>query len=486
LSRTFEKKITIEEQKQLSADDQKDYIKWLFADQGIDDEEIKALNESDFLLPTGGGADPSDSPGALPEKEAAPLANTQAEEDNSDLPSSMRGELSSLEEPVVAPATDTGEEPPAEEPVKAAEKPEGEPEAEPEGKPESEDYLKVNEQTAYKTKEDAIKGIDEKDRTINLRDEELRLARQESDLLRGEAESLRVRVEADTRAAELAAPSETTEPAKAPTPELPPMPTAQELYDVYDDPEKGPLEAMKLMMPHIIQDIQPIIDFAQRLQTMKADKFLEQLMIMQTPEIIQSFHEDYIYGEIDGEFPDFEGKWRDPDDPVGKEYARVFHSIDKSYEASVGASLSEISERSPQSVQWVIREVLSRMDAPSVNGDNPQEPATTEQPAEPTEPTHTDEADTKGEPNRRFTREEAQTLARETADIAVKAVHEQNRIHGQVQTEPAGVKTTRPAETRTVWTKEMIRKDPTGWAKSRRHDPNFQDATLDKLPQVRN
>ncbi len=121
----FTEKITIEEQKKLSSDDQKDYLRFLFAKEG-NEAEVKAIDDSSFLLPTGGGVDPAETPGALPPKDPGrPLPNTQSEDDNSDLPASMRGELGSLEEehPIV-PSIETPpvEDPPIETPpVKAGE-----------------------------------------------------------------------------------------------------------------------------------------------------------------------------------------------------------------------------------------------------------------------------------------------------------------------------------------------------------------------------
>jgi hypothetical protein len=124
------------------------------------------------------------------------------------------------------------------------------------------------------------------------------------------------------------------------------------------------------------------------------------------------------------------------------------------------------------------------MDAPSENGAKTPGAATTDPPAVPTEPSHTDGSD-QGGLERKFSREEAIQLAKETADIAVKAVEGRNKLHGQTQTESPGAKTTQPAENKGVWTKEMIRKNPTAWAKAKRSDPNYAKATLDLLPQVR-
>lgn len=478
----FTERITIEDQKKLSSDDQKDYLRFLFAKEG-NEAEVKAIDESDFLLPTGGGADPADNPGALPEPPGKPLAATQTEtDDHGDLPPSIRGELGSLEDiPSEAPAE--GEEGDSEvgEVAAPAE------EAPAEGAPAEEvvsPFMKVNDQTSYNTEEEARKGFDEKDRTIQTRDEELRLAKQENELLARERESYKIRMESEQRAAELApppAPEAEVKPDEVVTP-----PSADELYAIWDDVDKGPLEAMKLMMPHAIQDlgINKLIALAEKLDHLKADEFIEKLQVLGTPDIIQSFHEDFINGTIDEKFPEFEGKWRDPKDPVGIAYQQKFHEIDKSYIDRVGAPLSEIAERSPESVQWVIGEVLSRMDVPSNNGDTPGVSATTDPPDTPTDPPHTDGTET-GEPERRLTREEAEAIASRTADIAVKAVREQGRLHGQTQTEASGAKKSQPATTQKEWTKEAIRKDPLGWAKSRKSDPNFQKATLDMLPQVR-
>ncbi len=479
----FTERITIEEQKKLSSDDQKDYLKFLFAKEG-NEAEVKAIEDSNFLLPTGGGADPAESPGALPTPEARPLAATQSpKEDHSDLPPSVRGELGSLEEiPAEVPAEVEVEEevaaPAEEKPADDTDPAETPPEEE---KP----YLQVNEHTTYNTQEEAIKGIDEKDRTIQSRDEELRLAKQENELLTRESESYKIRMEAEQRHAENAPPA-VPEQVEVKPPEVVTPPTADELYAVWDDAEQGPLEAMKLMMPHAIQDlgINKLIALAEKLDHLKADEMLEKLQALGTVEIIQSFHEDFINGSIDEKFPEFEGKWRDPKDPIGIQYMNKFHEIDESYVERVGAPLRDIAERSPESVQWVISEVLSRMDAPSNNGDNAVAPATTEVPVTLTDPPHTDGTET-GESERRFTREEAEAFASEKADLAVKAVTARNKLHGQTQTEASGAKRSQPVATQKEWTKEAIRKDPMGWAKSRKNDPNFQKATLDMLPQVR-
>lgn len=483
----FEKKLTIVEQKELSVDDQRTYIKGLLKSQGVDDVDVGEMDS--YVVPTGGGEEEAPS-GALPPAEARPLAATQTEEDDhSDLPPSIRGELGDLNEQ--DPVAEAAEVKAAE--VKASvtdpiEDPEGAPTEAPgekeedvkETPPVEETFMEVNEQTTYKTKEEAIKGFDEKDRTIQIRDEELRLAKQEAELNERELDSLRNRISAEARAEELANETETVDL----PPELPPIPTAQELYDVYDDESKGPLEAMKLMFPHLMADMQPLIDMAEKLKELKAPEFIGQLQAMKTEEVIQGFHEDAIYNEVDEKFPEFEGKWRDPNDPVGKEYARIYHAIDESYVEIHGASLTEISKRSPESVQWCISEVLTRMDAPSENGATTPGAATTDPPAAPTEPSHTDGPD-QGELERKFSREEAQQLARETAEIAVKAVEGRNKLHGQTQTEAPGAKTTQPADTKKVWTKEMIRANPTAWAKAKRSDPNYAKATLDMLPQVR-
>lgn len=111
MSFKFEKKLTNEEQKELSADDQKTYILGLLKSQGVDDAEVGALDEP-YMLPTGGGVDPADGAGALPPTEQRPLAATQTEEeDHSDLPPSIRGELGNLDDvdPVV-PSVKEGEE----------------------------------------------------------------------------------------------------------------------------------------------------------------------------------------------------------------------------------------------------------------------------------------------------------------------------------------------------------------------------------------
>ena len=341
-------------------------------------------------------------------------------------------------------------------------------------------FIQVNEQTAYNTEEEARAGIDEKDRTIKLRDEELRLARQDAELAVRESESLRRRFDAETAAAEAAPP---VVPETAPA-ELPPAPTAQQLYDIYDDPEQGPLEAVKKMMPHVIQDLQPLIDMAQRLKALNADEFIQQLQLMKTADIIQNYHEEEIYGNIDAEYPEFEGKWRDASDPIGKEYARIWTEIDQSYVKIHGASLSDISERSPESVQWSISEVLSRMSAPSENGVTTPPPATTESVTAPTEPPLTDGTD-KGEGKPMLSQDEATKLAAEAAELAVNAVNTRNKLHGQTQTEASGAKTTQPATTKKRWTTEEIRKNPKGFADFARNNPNYRDATLDLLPQVR-
>ncbi len=124
------------------------------------------------------------------------------------------------------------------------------------------------------------------------------------------------------------------------------------------------------------------------------------------------------------------------------------------------------------------------MEAPSNNGTNPQVAATTDPPKEPIEPSLTEGAD-KGETERRFTKEEATKLAKESAAFAVSAVETRNKIHGEAQSESPGAKQTHPADTKKVWTNEEIKKDPTGWAKAMRNNPNYQKATLDMLPQER-
>ena len=494
----FEKKISIEEQKELSVDEQRIYIKGLLKSQGVEDVDVGEMNDN-YIIPTG-GVDEQAPAGALPPAEARPLAATQTEvEDHSDLPPSIRGELGNLNDPdPVAAAAEVKEKEEKKEEAKPEEvkakvtdpieEPEGAPTEAPEVKEESvketnpteETFMEVNDQTTYKTKEEAIKGFDEKDRTIQNRDEELRLVKQENELREMELESLRTRIEAESRAEELSKETETVDV----KPELPPIPTVQQLYDVYDDETKGPLEAMKLMFPHLMADMQPLIEMAEKLKELKAPEFIGQLQAMKTEQVIQGFHEDAIYNLVDEKFPEFGGKWRDPKDPVGIEYARIYHAIDDSYIQIHGASLTEISKRSPESVQWAISEVLARMDAPSENGATTPGAATTDPPAVLTEPTHTDGKD-EGGLERKFSREEAQQLAKETAVIAVKAVEGRNRLHGQVQTESPGAKTTQPADTKKVWTKEMIKANPTAWAKAKRGDPNYAKATLDMLPQAR-
>ena len=200
------KKLTTEEQKELSADDQREYIMWRMKQEG---EEVPSLEDGNYIIPTL-GADQEVSPGALPPKEVVHTEppGTQGEDDNSDLPASMRGELGSLDEvdPVIPPV-ETKEEVPAE---KAAVPPGQETEEVVETEPATEEppkeeepapFIKVNEQTAYKTEEEAIKGINEKDLTIQARDEELRIARQDAELAVREAESLRRRFDAETAAA---------------------------------------------------------------------------------------------------------------------------------------------------------------------------------------------------------------------------------------------------------------------------------------------
>ena len=484
------KKITIEEQKALSTDDQREYLKALMVSEGAEIPD----DDGTFIVPSG-GADPEDSPGALPprNREVTPPPGLQTEDENKDLPSSMRGELGSLDDddPVIPAVTKdtegTGGEPPVKpepEPVEVAPEADDldpdakeEPPKEKEPEPEPAPFMQVNEQTTYKTEEEARKGFDEKDRTIKLRDEELRIAKQDADLAVREAESLRLRMERETAAAEV------VEPVVDTPKELPPEPTAQQLYDIYDDPEKGPLEAFKQMMPHVLQDLQPLIDMAQRLHAINADEFIKQLQLMKTGDVMQNYHEESIYGAIDNEYPEFEGKWRDPADPIGKEYARIWNEIDEGYVKIHGASLTNISERSPESVQWAIAEVLSRMTVPSDNGVTTQPPATTEHPAAPPDPSHTDGPE--GEPERRLTQSEAQQLAKETAEIAVKAVNERNALHGKTATESSQAKATQPADTKKVWTKEEIRKNPTGFAAFAKGNPNYNRVTLDALPQVR-
>lgn len=479
------KKLSTEEQKELNSYDQKTYILWRMEQDG---EEIPSIDDGNYIIPTV-GVDQEASPGALPPRAeiTQALANTQSEDDNSDLPASMKGELGSLDDvdPVI-PSVTTKEDPPVteepvtEEPVKEA-KPPGQEEVKEEPVTEEpKPFIQVNDQTTYKTEEEARIGIDEKDRTIKLRDEELRIARQDTDLAIREAESLKRRFEAETAAAEA---TPTVTPEATPT-ELPAAPTAQQLYDIYDDPEKGPLEAVKQMMPHVLQDLQPLIDMAQRLKAMNADEFIKQLQLMKTTDIIQNFHEETIYGNVDSEYPEFEGKWRDASDPIGKEYARIWTEIDQSYVQIHGASLSDISERSPESVQWAISEVLSRMTAPSDNGTKTPEAATTDPPAVLTEPPLTDGTD-KGERKLLLTQDEATKLAKETAELAVEAVHTRQQIHGQTLTESAGARPPQPATTKKQWSKEEIRKNPKGFAEYARNNPNYRDATLDLLPQVR-
>lgn len=479
----FEKKLSIEDQKELSVEDQRTYIKGLLKSQGVDDVEVGATDDN-YIVSSGGGEEAPPA-GALPTPPARPLAATQPEEgDHSDLPPSVRGELGDINEPdPAAIAAEVKPEKPKAKVTDPIEDPEGAPTEAPGGTedpPADETFMEVNEQTTYKTKEEAIKGFDEKDRTIQIRDEEIRLAKQETELQERELQSLRNRISAEARAEEAANETKTVDV----PPELPPIPTAQELYDIYDDENKGPLEAMKLMFPHLMSDMQPLIDMAEKLKELNAPEFIGQLQAMKTEQVIQSFHEDFIYDQVDEKFPEFEGKWRDPNDPVGMEYAKIYHAIDESYVDIHGASLTEISKRSPESVQWAISEVLQRMDAPSENGAKTPGAATTDPPAVPTEPSHTDGTD-QGELERKFSRDEAIQLAKETADIAVKAVEKRNQLHGQTQTETPGAKTTQPATNKGVWTKEMIRANPTAWAKAKRSDPNYAKATLDMLPQVR-
>lgn len=482
-------KLTIEEQKKLPASDQKEYILWRMKQDG---EEVPTLDDH-YIIPTL-GVDEQDSPGALPPRAEVTqaLPNTQSEDDNSDLPASMKGELGSLDEenPVIPTvkgseteevlATEEVTPPPGQETAPDETDTEGTGGEKPttEETP-SEPFIKVNEQTTYNTQEDAIKGINEKDRTIQVRDEELRIARQDAELAVREAESLRRRFEAEVTAEETPPPIVET-----PTAELPAAPTAQQLYDIYDDPEQGPMEAVRKMMPHVIQDLQPLIDMAQRLKALNADEFIKQLQLMKTADVMQSYHEESIYGNVDAEYPEFEGKWRDPKDPIGLEYARIWKSIDQSYVRIHGATLSDISERSPESVQWAISEVLSRMTAPSENGVTTPPPATTEPVTTPPEPPPTEGTD-QGEHKPLLTQEEATKLAKETAELAVDAVNTRNKIHGQTQTETSGARTTQPATTKKEWTKEEIRKNPKGFANYARNNPAYRDATLDLLPQVR-
>ena len=468
-------KLSTEEQKQLPADDQKKYILWRMKEDG---QEVPAI-EDHYIIPT--VTDQEESPGALPPRQEVTqaLPNTQPDDDNSDLPASMKGELGSLDDvdPVIPPV-ETAEAPPVEEPPVETPPPGQEPPVE--EPPVEEPFMQVNEQTTYKTEEEAIKGFDEKDRTIKLRDEELRLARQDAELAVRESESLRRRIDAETAAAEAALP---VVPEAAPV-ELPPVPTTQQLYDIYDDPEKGPLEAVKQMMPHVLQDLQPLIDMAQRLKALNADEFIQQLQLMKTTDIIQNYHEESIYGNIDSEYPEFEGKWREASDPIGKEYARIWSEIDQSYVKIHGASLSDISERSPESVQWAISEVLSRMSAPSENGVTTPPPATTEPVTAPPEPPLTDGTDQE-EHEQMLSQDEATKLAKEAAELAVEAVNTRNQLHGQTQTETSAARTTQPATTKKKWTTAEIRKDPKGFANFARNNPTYRDATLDMLPQVR-
>jgi hypothetical protein len=377
-------------------------------------------------------------------------------------------------------------------PVEDTVVPETEPEPQVEPTTPEEPFLKVSDKTVYKNAEEATKGIAEKDKTIEERTAELEAAQRE-------VESLKQRLDTESRQADYE--RETTSTAAAAKPEESAVaydevvaPEADKLYDIWDNPDQGgPMEVIKRGMEYHMQDLRPAIDFLKKLQTMKIDQEMAKLVDLNAADIITGFYADQIYNSIDARHPNLKGLWRDSSTPIGKEYDRSYQELDKSRTKALGYGLEQMAAASPEALDLVINDVIKNMDQGIVeqyltklneNTANGSPGETTPAPSDDSDKGAVEEEAPAGVSG--ITREEAEAIAEkkaiQAADIAATATREQGRLHGDSHMEGAGAHRQQPAAGEKVWTKDEIRKDPTGWKKSRMQDPRFKNLTLDNLP----
>jgi hypothetical protein len=448
----FTNNLTSEEQRALPTSDQRDYVKWLLAKQGATDIKLSSSGgetvEGDELVTT--EPLPSDLISNIPVDEPiAPAVEASPEEppapEEPDLPPSMRGEL---------------ETPDAQLETTQAE---------------IEPFMRVNEQTIYQNKEEAIKGLAEKDVTIRQLQEDLRIKDREAQLLQSEGNSLRTRLESDPET------SETPEAQQVPAD----APGTQELYDLWDG-DGGPYEMVKRVVDHMLVDAQPAIELGQRLKDIGAEELIERLVAMDASTIMAKYWEDQMYTVIDDAYPHLTG-WHVAGSDLNKQYVSTYEVMNDKYRKDMGESLDDISSRSTEATKWVIEQVLDQINNEPGRGPEVKTPPVAYNGNGELEHTTAPGTPSTGSSSATVTMDEAQEIARNAAEIAVEAKRAQADLHGQTHSEAAGSKgrvATEPTMTADRM-QQLAKTDPKKWRELRMKDPQFMSATLDLIPQHR-
>jgi hypothetical protein len=477
----FTKKLSKPEMKQLSVPDQKDYLEWLLGGKDVllgatDVNGDMVVGEpqgpptDEHLISQEPEPEPekilSQDPGAVPVTEKAELPPPgQPMDDGEDLPASMKGELTDLSEPVVEPPAPV--EPPAE-PAKV------------------EPYLRVNESTVYLSPEDAAEGFQAKDDTIVAQRDELAVKRHENELQQQQIDSLQARLGAEPPSTpETLATTQPTEPGEPPAPPADPLepkvaPDSDHIYDLWEN--QKPYEAISVVVDHMTEELQPAIALAKRLKELNADQYIERMMALDAPGIIEDVWTNTIHQEVDADHPDFAG-WHTPGDPMNEEYRATFEDLNDRYETEIGESLRSITSRGPQATKWVIERVLQEMG----NGNGTGE-ATTTTPSLPNQNTGTRQTTAEAPQvgaDGTISYTEAQEMAKTAAEIAVEATKAQAELHPYTEGPGAkGVTSSGGVEGMTAeQRKAMIKKDPSQFKKMMAAHPQFKSATLNDLPR---
>lgn len=455
--------------KQLKSAQMKEY---LLAKQKAEGAADEPGVDPSLNVPSMFDLDSEDSP-AMPPKEVQPPPGTPRSEESPlepELPPSAKGELGELTDP----------EP--EEPKKEEAKEGDEPSAQPETPPEP--FLDVSDQTRYNSREDAIKGIQEKDRVIA----ELQAKERERE---EEVASYKRRLEADKSHEELE--TETTAPVSEPKAETveeqkyEPVeePKPEELYDLFEDTERGgPLEVVRRCLDYELQDLRPLIDLVRQLKEMGAPAFIESMQALNAEGMMRHAMRETLYDRLDNQYPQLEGNWHNPDHEMAKLYTAAYKEVSDAYQKAWGQSLDDLAGSNISGTEKAIKDTLDHMVKSGMvdkflNGEPSGEPPVNQEttPSGGGEPSHTEPVHTEAAVPKR---EDVAKLVREEVKIVTDAIAEQGRLHGGSM--EAGARGSDVGEGEKKWTQEMIRRDPQGFAEWAKKNPAYQKASLDLLP----
>jgi hypothetical protein len=282
--------------------------------------------------------------------------------------------------------------------------------------------------------------------------------------------------------------NEPTQPSRQakPEPETPPeAPTNEEMYSLWEEDDGGPVKMVERGLEHLfLTKYRDQIALLDQLKNMNAAELLGNLQALDAPGIIGEFYKDMIFTDLDEEYPEFEGHWRDENHPMNEAYVDGWLAADRDHKAKYGFGLEQLSTSSAEGAKEAMRLSLQAMkDHGYWNGTSGEAGGEITAPETPAQPSHTEPEHTPAEvpANQTYTKEEAEALANRTAQIALASAAERDRLHGGAMTEGASAKTSTPAEKTQAEVVAEIRQDPMGWYKRNRGNPKYANMRLDAL-----